>query len=141
MDKPAPHHPAMRKLVGFLLRIPAVRSAETGEESVGSGIEDKSWWVKFQIDVGHPLAWRTVQELAHVLNMLAIQERLPTVFKPVSPPPYLNGGPEEFLSWVIEGDMDAMRPGSVADWLKSRLPDPVHEEDEWDIGDGDRDDE
>jgi hypothetical protein len=58
--------------------------------------------VKLTIDIGHPLAWHVVQELGHVLNYLSTTERLPTTFKPVSPPPYLNGGPRAFLSWVIE---------------------------------------
>ena len=30
------------------------------------------------------------------------EERLPTIFMPVSPPPYANGPAREFLSWVIE---------------------------------------
>ena len=29
-----------------------------------------------------------------------LNERLPTVFMPVSPPPYANGPAREFLSWV-----------------------------------------
>ena len=36
-----------------------------------------------------------------MLNYLSVDQRLPSVFKPVSPPPYLNGG-VEFLSWVTE---------------------------------------
>jgi len=44
-----------------------------------------------------------------VLNYLSLDERLSTVFMPVSPPPYLNGG-VEFLSWVIEcRDRDCAR--------------------------------
>ena len=38
---------------------------------------------KFTIDPSDPLAWRVVQELAHVLNCLSLDERLPTVFMPV----------------------------------------------------------
>jgi hypothetical protein len=83
--------------VAFIKRIPCVQG------SVGSGVlGDDGWWVKFGIDISHPLAWRTVQELGHVLNYVSINERLPTVFMPVSPPPYMNGGPADFLSWVIE---------------------------------------
>lgn len=136
MSQSSSHHPAVAKLIGFLLRIPAIDSAEV-EETIGSHVDGSDWWVKFQIDLDHPLAWRTVQELAFVLNMLSLTERLPTVFKPVSPPPYLNGGPYENLSWVIEGTLEAMRPGTVADWLESRLPQPVEDEDAWDEGDGD----
>ena len=54
---------------------------------------DAYWWVKLTIDIADPLAWRVVQELGFVLNDLSLQDKLPTVFKPVSPPPYLNGGP------------------------------------------------
>ena len=56
---------------------------------------------------------------------------LPTVFKPVSPPPYLNGGPDDYLAWVIETDDVEMRPGTVAKWLQSRLPDPVDDPAAW----------
>jgi hypothetical protein len=69
--------------------------------------------------------------LAFVLNGVAVAEKLPTVFKPVSPPPYLNGGPDDYLSWVIETDDVEMRPGTVAKWLQSRLPDPVDDPAAW----------
>ncbi len=38
--------------------------------------------LKFQIDVEHPLAWQTVQELANVPNYISRDERLPTQFLP-----------------------------------------------------------
>jgi hypothetical protein len=83
-------------LIDYLSKVPAI----TGK--IGSGFSnDGCWWVKFAIDIKHPLAWSVVQELGHVLNYLSLEERLPAVFMPVSPPPYLNGGPE-YLSWVIE---------------------------------------
>jgi hypothetical protein len=72
-----------------------------------------------------------VQELGHVLNYLSVDERLPTVFKPVSPPPYLNGGPREFLSWVIECPTGDMQPDTIVDWLEGRLPQPVSDESAW----------
>ena len=66
-----------------------------GVEVLGRGHDDSGgWWVKFSIDIEHPLAWHVVQELGHVLNYISVDERLPTVFKPVSPPSYLNGGPK-----------------------------------------------
>jgi hypothetical protein len=37
-----------------------------------------------------------VQELGHVLNYVSVTEPLPTVFKPVSPPPYMNGDRRSF---------------------------------------------
>lgn len=62
-----------------------------GRRSIGSEIDGKGdWWVKFSLDTRHPLAWRVVQELGHVLNYLSLDDRLPTVFFSVSSPPYLN---------------------------------------------------
>jgi hypothetical protein len=70
-------------LLEFLERVPAIQTP------IGNGVlQPSGWWVKFGIAVAHPLAWRTVQELGHVLNYLSINERFPTAFKPVSPPPY-----------------------------------------------------
>ena len=112
-------------LVSFLERVPAVRKPiATGRE------DDRRWWVKFSIDTAHPLAWHVVQELGHVLNYVSLNERLPTVFKPVSPPPYMNGGPDEFLSWVIEGD-EQFSPAEAAEWLEGRLPRPVNHQAKW----------
>lgn len=84
---------AFKGLVDFLERVPGI------DGRIGSGtFENGNWWVKFQIDIAHPLAWRVVQEFGFILNCISVNERLPTVFMPVSPPPYLNGGPTEFLS-------------------------------------------
>lgn len=113
-------------LVDYLLRIPAVSSL------VGKGcFDDGGWWVQFSIDVSHKFAWQSVQELGFVLNYLSVNERLPTVFKPISPPPYLNGGPAENLSWLIECRDRDFRPGSVMKWLEGRLPRPVESDSEW----------
>ena len=87
--------------------------------------------MKFSIDIENPLAWHVVQELGHVLNYLSLNERLPTTFKPVSPPPYMNGGPREFLSWVIEGSDKDTQPATVAEWLEGRLPRPVSDLEQW----------
>ena len=116
-------------LVAYLERIPAVQGP------IGTGVDDNGlWWVKFTIDTTHALAWHVVQELGHVLNYVSVSERLPTIFMPVSPPPYLNGGPEEFLSWVIETKAAAFSPSDCAQWLEGRLPRPVDDEAAW--GDG-----
>jgi len=72
-----------------------------------------------------------VQELGHVLNYLSVNERLPTVFMPVSPPSYLNGGPKEFLSWVIECKDRDFKPETCAQWLEGRMPRPVDDEEQW----------
>ena len=113
-------------LTNYLLRIPGVKSP------IGRGyFEDGNWWVKFGIDIEHSLAWQVVQELGYVLNYVSVNERLPTVFMPVSPPPYLNGGPEEFLSWVIEAQSIEFTPSLCAEWLEGRLPRPVEDVEQW----------
>jgi hypothetical protein len=133
------HHPKFMKLVDFLARIPAIESNDTPSRGIGSGQQDGDWWIKFGIDIDHDLAWHTVQELGAVLNYLSLEERLASVFKPVSPPPYLNGGPEEFLSWVIEAP-DDLKPGTLADLLEDRLPKPVEDEAAW-LGEADDDED
>jgi hypothetical protein len=115
----------MEPLQAFLRRIPCVR------QPIGGGVEGDRWWVKFVIDIHHPLAWSCVQELGSVLNYLSIEERLPTVFKPVSPPPYLNGGPTDYLSWVIECEAHDFSPAKCAAWLEGRLPQPIDEISAW----------
>jgi hypothetical protein len=115
------------ELITYLRRVPAIA------HSIGSGkFDDSGWWVKFSPDISHPLAWNVVQELGHVLNYLSVEERLPTVFMPVSPPPYLNGGPSDFLSWVIESHASTFSPSTAAMWLEGRLPQPVEDLMEWD---------
>jgi hypothetical protein len=125
------HSPQFEKLLAFLARVPAVEVNDTPSRGIGTGVEDGIWWVKFSLDVDHPLAWNVVQELGHVLNYISVSERLPTVFKPVSPPPYMNGGPHDFLSWLIECPEDAMDPDRVAEWLEGRLPRPVDDVEAW----------
>jgi len=122
----------LESLLAFLERLPAMR-LPAGRKSIGAGTTDGGhWWVKFSLDTNHPLAWRVVQELGHVLNYLSVDERLPAAFKPVSPPPYLNGG-VEFLSWVIESHDRAFTPADCAKYLEGRLPDPITDVDAWEI--------
>lgn len=114
------------KLLAYLGRVPAI------QQPVAMGkFDDKNWWVKFSLDIKHPLAWNVVQEFGYVLNYLSTGERLPTVFMPVSPPPYLNGGPLEYLSWVIESKDPTFKPGTAAEWLEGRLPRPVEDLSQW----------
>jgi len=116
----------------YLSKVPAI----TGK--IGSGFSDEgSWWVKFTIDTEHPLAWSVVQELGHVLNYLSLDERLPTVFMPVSPPPHMNGGPREYLSWVIECKDKDFMPKTCTEWLEGRLPRPVSDVGQWNASDDD----
>jgi hypothetical protein len=117
---------AFQSLVEYLGKIPAINSPI----ATGTNEEDL-WWVKFKIDIDHPFAWHAVQELGNVINYLSINDRLPTIFYPVSPAPYLNGGPDEFLSWVIETTDKDFKPGTLKKWLESRLPDPVDDLSQW----------
>ena len=117
-------------LIEYLQRVPAI-----GQQNIfGSGDFEGGWWVKFAVEIGHPLAWNVVQEFGHVLNYLSVEEPLPTLFKPVSPPPYMNGGPSDYLSWVIEAP-SSMAPDVVAKWLEGRLPRPVDDLAQWNTDD------
>jgi hypothetical protein len=117
-------------LEAYLKRVPGISGA------IGKGhSDDGNWWVKFSIDIDHPFAWNLIQEMGCVLNYLSVQERLPTVFMPVSPAPYLNGGPKEYLSWVIESRDPKFKPGTCMKWLEGRLPRPVEDESAWAAGD------
>lgn len=120
------------QLFTFLEQLPAI-DLPAGRVSLGHGdFENGNWWVKFSLKTDHPLAWRHVQELGHVLNYLSIDERLPSVFMPVSPPPYLNGG-VEFLSWVIESTDPSFTPDKCVEWLEGRLPQPVTDPAQWEM--------
>ncbi len=123
-------------LLSFLERLPAI-DLPAGRISIGRGVFDNgNWWVKFSLNTEHFLAWRHVQELGFVLNYVSVEERLPTVFMPVSPPPYLNGG-VEFLSWVIESTDPSFTPAQCAEWLEGRLPRPVNDPSQWSTDDSD----
>jgi len=114
----------------FLSNVPAIKG------KIGQGINEEGfWWVKFRIDVQHPLAWQVVQEIGHVVNYLSLDEKLPTTFYPVSPPPYMNGGPEDFLSWIIENTNKEFKPDTLKEWLEGRLPQPVNDVSAWLIDD------
>ena len=117
---------AFNSLIDYLSKVPSIE----GEIGKGSD-EDGRWWVKFEINIHHEFAWNTVQELGHVLNYLSIDERLPTNFHPVSPPPYMNGGPDEFLAWVIKCYDPSFKPGAGVKWLEGRLPQPVDDLSQW----------
>jgi hypothetical protein len=131
MDQGEDHDKEFEKLISFLCRIPAIDWNETPSKGIGTGKTADCWWVKFQIDIKNPIAWSVVQELGHILNYLSMSEKLPTIFMPVSPPPYMNGGPEDFLSWVIETSDQRFTPSKVAEWLEGRLPKPVEDISAW----------
>ena len=115
-----------KKLEEYILKVPSIIGP------IGKGdFDDGLWWVKFTIDITNKFAWHAVQEFGHVLNYISIDEPLPTVFMPVSPPPYMNGGPEDFLSWVIESKTKEFTPDLCAQWLEGRLPRPVDDLSQW----------
>ncbi|HEX2847767.1 MAG TPA: hypothetical protein VHN59_14555 [Chitinophagaceae bacterium] len=117
-----------KELENFITKLPGARTL------VGKGhAEDGLWWIKFSFDIDHPLAWRVVQELGHVINYLSLNERLPAVFYPISPPPYINGGPDEFLSWIIESKDKDFSPKLLFEWLEGRFPNPVDNPAEWEV--------
>lgn len=115
-------------LLAFLKKVPAV------DPRMNAGFHESGlWWAKIKIDIKHPLAWRVVQEFGHILNWISLTEPLASVFKPVSPPVYLNGGPETYLQWLIESTDVAFTPDICAEWLEGRLPRPVGELVRWEL--------
>lgn len=118
------------RLHEYFSKVPSVQKERI--DSYGSDGK-QAWWFKFQINVDHPLAWQTVQELGHVLNYISKNERLPTQFLPVSPPPYMNGIARDFLCWVIQCNHADFPPDVVCDWLEARLQNPVDDEAQWKI--------
>lgn len=115
----------LQGLVQVISKIPGVRVISSATTP------DGYWWVKFDIDIHHKLAWNVVQELGYVVNEISLTDRLPTLFMPTSPPPYLNGGPEEYLSWVIESKLPYFQPAYVAQAILGRLPNPIEDETMW----------
>lgn len=126
--------PDFEHLLTFVEKLPAI-DLPAGRGSIGHGLfENGNWWLKFRLDTSHSLVWQHIQELGHVLNYMSVEERLPTIFMPVSPPPYMNGG-TEFLSWVIESTNPSFTPNQCADWLEGRLPRPVDDLKQWEVDD------
>ena len=112
------------ELKSFLNEIPSV-TVDSGDIEA-----DGNWRIWLTIDIDHELAWNVVQELGHVLNFLDMRERLPTVFKPMSPAPYMNGGPKEYLAWVIE-TLQPVEPRPLKELLAGRLPRPLNDVEQW----------
>lgn len=115
-----------KQLLEFTKRTPSIKN------SIATGVYDnQNWWLKFSIDIEDELAWSVVQELGHIINYLSLNERLPVIFYPVSAPPYLNGGPKDFLYWIIESNSNDFTPQDLKQWLEGRLPNPVGDSNEW----------
>ena len=115
-----------QKLEDFITKIPAVKT-EIAKGTYDNGV----WWMKFAIDIQHPLAWKVVQELAHVINYLSISERLSTSFYPVAPPNTIDETPGQALAWIIESTSVDFAPNELAEWLEARMPTPVEEAQVW----------
>jgi hypothetical protein len=114
------------ELKAFMAKIPAIK-----EHIAGGQYDNGLWWIKFQVDIDHPLVWNVIQELGNIVNYLSINDRLPTKFYPVSPPSYLNGRPKDFLSWVIETLEKEFSPKLLSEWLEARMPSPVDDLSQW----------
>ena len=125
------HHPSFLKLLTFLARIPVVRTDNTPSGGFVSSMDEGGWWVRLSLDIDHHLAWSAVREMGYLLNVRCIPERLPTVFMPVSLASYLERGPPNSIFWVIECRDKKMKPGTVADLLEGRLPQPVEDISAW----------
>lgn len=121
---------AFKTLIEYLEKVPAIQKPIASDSD-----ENGFWWIKFGIDINHELAWNVVQEIGCVVNYISFKERLMTIFYPVSPAPYLNGGPKDFLSWVIENKDKDFRPGTLQKWLEGRLPQPVDDLEQWNTDD------
>lgn len=119
---------AFKTLIEYLEKIPSMTKPISFDSD-----ENGLWWIKFQLDINNELAWNVVQELGCVINYISINERLPTIFYPVSPAPYMNGGPEDYLSWVIETKDAEFKPGILMKWLNERLPKPVNDLEQWEV--------
>ena len=125
-----PAKPSFERLLAFLERLPAI-DLPAGRKSISHHSNREGFWsVQFRLNTAHTLAWRHVQELSFVLNWVSVEEPLPTVFKPYSPPPYLNGG-VEFLRWEINNTHPDFTPDLCAEWLEGRLPNPVDDPSRW----------
>jgi hypothetical protein len=118
------------QLKHFVLSVPGVR------DFIQKGYDENGqWWIQFAVNPEHPLSWRVVQEFAFVINYLSLGERLPAVFFPISSPPYLNGGPDEYLYWIIQSSGSTFSPDMCADWLTKRFPNPIDDEAQWNLDD------
>ena len=110
-------HDRCHKLEELIAHLPVV------DAPVSSGIyENGFWWVKFDINLQHPMSWRVIQVLAHTINYLSISERLSTVFYPLSPSPFAEGVSLKSMYWIIEFNSQDFSPNELSAWLESRLP-------------------
>jgi hypothetical protein len=43
----------------------------------------------------------------------------------------MNGGPVDYLYWIIESEKSGFSPDDLKKWLEGRLPSPVDDLEEW----------
>jgi hypothetical protein len=115
----------IEKIKDLLLKIPCIKDVYVSEK------KKPFWWLKFSIDIDSNIAWNVVQEFSHILNYISVDEKLPTRFYPVSAPPYMNGGPKDFLYWIIEPTIPFVDSNIIYDFLIGRLPEDLEKEENW----------
>jgi hypothetical protein len=102
-----------------------------GVTIVGGGEDETGWWIGLNIDHRRKAAWNIVLELAHILNSFALNDPLPTVFRPVAPPPQGDNEDLAHLGWVIGCNNSRFRPEECATILRQWGPGPATEEKAW----------
>jgi hypothetical protein len=63
------HHRRFHRLIDYLPRVPSVMTNSTPSPGIGSGMANRVWWVKFKIDIEHPLAWTAARNLGMFSTM------------------------------------------------------------------------
>jgi hypothetical protein len=122
----AKRHARVKRLAKLIGTLPGVKGPVAHNAS-----DQWFWWVKFTIDTRHALAWHVIQRLGYVFNYYSIEQHFDTKFMPVSPPPDLNGGPRQYLSWVVEATLGFYDPGPSMEALRRELPQNVKSKAEW----------
>ena len=64
--KPEIMQKGLSSLVDFLNRVPGLDVISS------NNTHDHNWWIKFNVDIRHPLAWSVVQELGFVMNYISL---------------------------------------------------------------------
>lgn len=91
--------------------------------------------MKFSIDVKHEVAWRGRTGARARLELSFFGRKTAYRVHAGFPFAYLNGGPRDYLSWVIESKDKDFAPATCAEWLEGRLPRPVSDLKQWSIED------
>jgi hypothetical protein len=113
------------KLNTLLLSIPCVKSVDCYDE-----MEDL-WSCHIRMDLTHEIVWHLIQGIAFVINDTSITGKLPATFYPTSPPPYLNGGPYNYLHWIIRSESPEFIPDYCCEWFINRFPNNPEFNESW----------